>query len=77
MSELGKRLISPHGFDGNGPVPEQVRDAAKRIGQLRVKFLREALSTGDLEELFQAAALQAEWMRELYEALHPEGRKGS
>ena len=71
------KLVSPHCFDGHGPVPDQVRQAAKRIAQLRVKFVNQwmpgignPLTTREVEEVFQASALQAEWMRELYEALH-------
>lgn len=75
---LTDRLVSPHGFDGRGPVPDEVRTAAERIAQLRVKFLTrktlEPLTAHEVAQLFDAAALQAEWMRELYEALHPEGR---
>lgn len=67
--------MSPNGFDGMGPVPEKVRAAARRIAELRVRFLHQCqsgmespLTIREVEELFTAAALQAEWMRELYEA---------
>ena len=67
---LGARLISPHNFDGTGDVPEEVRNAAKRIARLRTRFLisDDPLGHGEVEELFTCAALQAEWMRELFEA---------
>jgi len=62
------KMVSPHGFDGVGPVPEMVVDAARCIAQLRVEFLRVGeIATGDTEKLFQACAIQAEWMRELLE----------
>jgi hypothetical protein len=77
MSSTLNRLVSPHEFDGRGPVPEQVIAAAKRIAQLRVKFVNQwmpgleaPLTIREIEELFNGAALQAEWMRELYEAVH-------
>jgi hypothetical protein len=67
------RLVSPNAFDGRGPVPEKVRSAAKRIAKLRTKFLlQDEISHGETEELFRAAALQAEWMRELYEVVHDD-----
>jgi hypothetical protein len=72
------RLVSPHAWDGRGPVPDEVTQAAKRIAQLRVKFVTQwtpgmenPLTTREVEELFNAATMQAEWMRELYEALRP------
>ena len=72
-------LVSPHGFDGRGPVPKEVIEAAKRIAQLRVKFINQwtpgienPLTTREVQELFDAAALQAEWMRELHEAVHSD-----
>jgi hypothetical protein len=71
------KLVSPHGFDGHGPVPQEVTAAAKCIAELRVKFIHQwtpgveqPLTTNEVDALFHAAALQAEWMRELYEALH-------
>jgi hypothetical protein len=71
--DLAKKLVSPHGFDGQGPVPPEVTAAAKRIAQLRTHFvLSDSLTVEQIEELFDAALLQAEWMRELYEALHRE-----
>ena len=70
-------LVSPHGFDGAGPVPVEVVTAAKRLAQLRVKFVHQwspgcdsPLTTREIEDLFDASALQAEWMRELHEAVH-------
>lgn len=69
-----RRLVSPNGFDGRGPVPEKVKEAAKRIAHLRVKFVTgERLVPSEVDQLFDAAAMQAEWMRELYEAVHAEG----
>jgi hypothetical protein len=71
------KLVSPNGFDGRGPVPEKVKDAAKRIAHLRVKYVNQwnpagenPLTTREVQQLFDAAAVQAEWMRELYEAVH-------
>ncbi len=73
------RLVSPHGFDGRGPVPEKVNDAARLIARLRVKFVsqwtpgcEQPLTTREVDQLFDAAATQAEWMRELYEAVHAD-----
>lgn len=73
-----EKLVSPNGFDGRGPVPEKVTDAARGIAKLRVKFVNQwtpgienPLTTSEVEQLFNAAAIQAEWMRELYEALTP------
>lgn len=70
-------FVSPHNFDGRGPVPQEVTAAAKRIAELRVKYVHQwtpgmenPLTTREVEELFNAAALQAEWMRELYDTLH-------
>ena len=69
------KLVSPHGFDGAGPVPEAVVQAAHTIASLRVKYvsqwtpgMEQPLTTRELQELFDAAALQAEWMREVLEA---------
>ena len=69
------KLVSPHGFDGAGPVPEAVVQAARTIASLRVKYvsqwtpgMEQPLTTRELQELFDAAALQAEWMREVLEA---------
>ncbi len=70
---LSDRLVSPHDFDGSGPVPEQVRAAARRIAQLQVMWslqsadMEQPLTTRELQDLFDAAAIGAEWMRELYE----------
>lgn len=75
MSEAGgdypyARLVSPHSFDGSGPVPEEVRQASRRIASLRSTFLVTGeVTSSEARELFDAAALQAEWMRELYEAV--------
>jgi hypothetical protein len=72
-----QRLVSPNGFDGRGPVPEKVTEASKLIARLRVKFVHQwtpgmehKLTTTELQQLFDAAAVQAEWIRELYEAVH-------
>ena len=71
LDRVGSKLVSPNGFDGRGPVPEKVREAARRLAHLRVKFLTtDALTTSEVREVLDAAALQAEWMRELYEAVH-------
>ena len=72
---LADRLISPHGFDGRGPIPQEVTDAAKRIARLRVKFLtrQDGLTTEEVDSLFDAAAIQAEWMRELFDAVGAGG----
>lgn len=70
-----ERLVSPNGFDGQGPVPDQVTAAAKRIAKLRTNFINQwtpgmeqPLTTREVEELFNASAMTAEWCRELYEA---------
>jgi hypothetical protein len=74
---VSERLVSPNGFDGYGPVPEKVTAAAKQIAHLRTKFIHQwtpgmeqPLTTREIEQLFDASAIQAEWMRELYEAVH-------
>jgi hypothetical protein len=71
------KLVSPNGFDGRGPVPEKVTAAARTIARLRTNFIHQwtpgmeqPLTTSELEQLFDAAAIQAEWIRELYEAVH-------
>jgi hypothetical protein len=76
---LTEKLVSPNGFNGHGPVPEKVTQAAKRIAGLRTKFIHQwtpgmgqPLTTREVEELFDASAIQAEWMRELYEAVHDD-----
>lgn len=75
-STEGARLVSPNGFDGRGSVPEKVTQAAKRIAKLRVKFVTQrsasddTLTTSEVDDLFSASALLAEWTRELYEAVH-------
>ena len=76
---VGQKLISPNGFDGHGPVPEKVNQAARIIAGLRVKFVNQwtpggdsPLTTREVQGLFDAAAVQAEWMRELYEAVHSD-----
>jgi hypothetical protein len=50
-----------------------VTAAARLIAKLRVQFLirNEPLATDEIEELFQAMAIRAEWEREMYEALRP------
>jgi hypothetical protein len=70
------KLVSPNGFDGRGPVPDKVREAAKRIAKLRTKFVHQwtpgmasPLMTTEVDQLFTDAATQAEWIRELYEAV--------
>ena len=75
MGELLDRLVSPHGFDGMGSTPESVREAAKRLARLRVKFVKwtnsddvSPLTQRETQDLFDAAALQAEWIRELFDA---------
>ena len=71
---LVDKLVSPNGFDGRGPVPEKVTAAAKRIAGLRAKWLRGSrLTASEIADLLDAVAIQAEWMRELYEAVHSEG----
>ncbi len=71
--EFQSSLVSPNGFDGRGPVPQRVREAATRIAELRVKHLTQGyLMNRELEQVFLAAAVQAEWMRELYEAVHAD-----
>jgi hypothetical protein len=64
-------FVSPHNFDGSGPVPKKVQDAAKQIANLRVRFLTSktepSLTTNEIEALFSYTAIQAEWMRELIE----------
>jgi hypothetical protein len=89
---LGEKLVSPHAFDGGGPVPDEVVAAARRIANLRVKFLTAPwhqypdqewlfpLTAHEVEELFTLAAIQAEWMRELLDyrdSLPPIGRSGT
>lgn len=76
---LMAKLVSPNGFDGRGPVPDKVTAAAKRIAHLRVKFVSQwtpgmdnPLTTREVQQLFDAAAIQAEWVRELYEAVHDD-----
>jgi len=71
----GRKLVSPNGLDGMGPVPTQVQDAALCIAKLRIKFVHQwmpgmdsPLTSREVEDLFRASAIQAEWMRELYEA---------
>jgi hypothetical protein len=78
-SSIPRRLVSPHGFDGHGPTPREVTDAAKLIARLRVKFLTDVigLTHEEIDQLFNAAAIGAEWTRELYEAVHGDGRKRS
>lgn len=72
---LSQRLVSPHAFDGNGPVPVQVVVAGRDVAKLHVKFVNQwtpgadrLFTNGEIRMLLDAAALQAEWMRELYEA---------
>jgi hypothetical protein len=73
MSDIGQRLVSPHGFDGRGPVPWEVTQAATQTARLRVMFLTQdgGLTRSEVDELFSAAAILAEWTRELYEVVHP------
>lgn len=73
--ELTNRLVSPNGFDGRGPVPDKVNEAARKIAKLRVRFVNQwhpgceqPLTTSEVDALFAAAAIQAEWIRELYES---------
>jgi hypothetical protein len=73
--ELAQKLISPNGFDGRGPVPEKVVDAAKTLARLRVKFVSQwmpgadsPLTAREVDQLFDAALLQSEWVREVTEA---------
>ena len=76
MSEpLTDRLVSPNGFDGYGTVPDKVNEAARKIARLRTTFVNQwvpgadgTLTTTEIDRLFDASAIQAEWMRELYEA---------
>lgn len=67
---MTEELVSPHGFDGFGPVPDEVMKGARRVAMLRVKFLttESGLTTREIEDLFYASALTAEWLREVYEA---------
>jgi len=74
-----ERLVSPNEFDGRGPVPEKVTEAARGIASLRVQFVIQwdpamgnPLTTSEVQKLFDAAAIQAEWMRELYEAVQAD-----
>jgi hypothetical protein len=69
------RLVSPNAFDGMKPVPEKVNAAARRISELRVKFVNQwlpgagqPLTTREVDGLFGASAICAEWCREVYEA---------
>lgn len=72
-----ERLVSPHRFDGRGPVPEEVQTAARTIAALRSEFLvHGSISEAKTERLFQAAAIQAEWIRELHEAVHEDTLAG-
>jgi hypothetical protein len=71
----GAKLISPNAFDGQGSVPDKVTEAAKRIATLRVKFVNQwmpgmdsPLTAREVDDLFGAVAIRAEWERELYEA---------
>jgi hypothetical protein len=72
---LADRLVSPNGFDGYGPVPDKVNDAARKIAKLRTRFVsqwtpgcEQPLTTTEVDALFQASAVRAEWERELIEA---------
>ena len=72
---LTDRLVSPNGFDGYGPVPDKVYVAARKIAKLRTRFVsqwtpgcEQPLATTEVDALFQAAAVRAEWERELIEA---------
>ena len=71
---LGEKLISPHNLtnaekDEDG-VPVVVKVAARAIAQLRVTFiLRGSLDETQLNELFDASALFAEWTREQHAEL--------
>ena len=69
-------LVSPHGWDGRGPVPDEVSKAARRLAELRVKFFHQwtpgadsPFTTTEMDALFKASAIQAEWGRELHEAV--------
>ncbi len=74
--EVASKLVSPNGFDGDGLVPDQVRTAAKRTAKLRTRWLIDGtLTDAEVEEVFTGSALQAEWMRELYEARDAERAK--
>lgn len=67
-------LVSPNGFDGRGPVPWEVTEASKQISRLRIMCLTQddGLTKSEVDELFRCAAVQAEWIRELYEAVHSD-----
>lgn len=73
--DLMGRLVSPHGWDGMGSVPSLVHEAAGGIARLRVKFVNQwmpgadsPLTTREVNELFDGAAITAEWLREVTEA---------
>jgi len=63
------RLVSPNGFDGYGPVPDKVNEAARRIAGLNVKHsLGKVMTAPEDADLFTASAVIAEWLREVTEA---------
>lgn len=73
--DLMGRLVSPHGWDGMGSVPSLVHEAGGDVARLRVKFVNQwmpgadsPLTTREVNELFDAAAITAEWLREVTEA---------
>lgn len=71
--EFVRRFMSHHAFDGYGPVPPGVVEAARSLARLRLWYLRSKPekplpAEREINELFAASAIQAEWMRELYEA---------
>jgi hypothetical protein len=77
IEEVFFKLVSPNGFDGRGPVPEMVNNAARRVARLRVKFVNQwtpgcenPLTTREVQQLFDDFAVLAEWSRELYEVIH-------
>jgi hypothetical protein len=70
---LMSKLVSPHAFDGAGPVPDEVKTAGSRVAELHFKFVlrpggESPLTTREVAELFTASATIAEWLREVTEA---------
>lgn len=60
-------------------MPEKVQEAAKTLARLRVKFVNQwnpatenPLTASEVAALFNASMVQAEWIRELYEVIHPD-----
>lgn len=67
------KLVSPNKFDGKGQTPDKVMEASKKLAELRKRFLlRGSLTSKEVYQIFNACAIQAEWIRELYEVVHPD-----